>query len=291
MSIYNYQLTDSQTKEVVFNISSFENGDNFKNFVQHSCFTILIVQKGNGTIVRDVSTYEFGADCLICLSLYQLSKLDPNDVFEGVAITFHPSFFCLFKHREEVSCNGVLFNNLYDTPVVTLTSPEMDTLTIITCQMKRELEEHDMPDQDILLSYLKIFLINASRTKQEQQKDEASYKELDNPMVAMLKNAIEQYFKEFHSPADYSKLLYVSTPVLNNIAKRYFNKTLTDLIAERIITEGKRQLYLTAKPVKQISFELGYEDEFYFSRFFKKHTGVSPVAFREKVGFDKARVA
>jgi len=110
-------------------------------------------------------------------------------------------------------------------------------------------------------------------------------------MVVTLKNAIEEHFRTRHSSADYADLLYVSTPVLNNISRQYFNKTLTDLIAERMATEAKRELYLTAKPVKQIAFELGYGDEFYFSRFFKKHTGVSPAIFRNKVGFNKLQEA
>ena len=70
--------------------------------------------------------------------------------------------------------------------------------------------------------------------------------------------------------------------------KAHFNKTLTDLIAERIIIEAKRELYLTNKSIKEIAYELGYNDEYYFSRFFKKNADVSPQLYRETVGFDKA---
>ena len=72
------------------------------------------------------------------------------------------------------------------------------------------------------------------------------------------------------------------------IAKSHFNKTLTDLIAERIIIEAKRELYLTSKSVKEIAYDLGYDDEHYFSRFFKKNADVSPQLYRETVGFAKA---
>ncbi len=59
------------------------------------------------------------------------------------------------------------------------------------------------------------------------------------------------------------------------------------MIAERIVIEAKRELYLTNKPVKEIAFELGYNDEYYFSRFFKTNADVSPQLFRETVGFGK----
>ena len=72
------------------------------------------------------------------------------------------------------------------------------------------------------------------------------------------------------------------------ITKLHFNKTLTDLISERIIIEAKRELYLTNKAVKEIAFELGYEDEYYFSRFFKNNVDISPQVYRDTVGFSRA---
>jgi len=287
MSAYKYQLTDNQTEDVVFQIASFDNSDEFRELAQTNYYTMLLVKKGKGKVLRDDAVYDFSSPCLLCFSLYQPFKIMAEDEFEGVVVRFQPGFFCLISHRDEVSCNGVLFNNLYDTPVVGFSQAEIKTLQIIADEITSEMKRHDKPDHDVIISYLKIFLINASRAKMEQQKGDFSVIEHASPMVAALRNAVEEHFRTRHSPADYADLLYVSTPVLNNISRQYFNKTLTNLIAERMATEAKRELYLTAKPVKQIAFELGYGDEFYFSRFFKKHTGVSPAIFRNKVGFDK----
>jgi AraC family transcriptional regulator, transcriptional activator of pobA len=83
-------------------------------------------------------------------------------------------------------------------------------------------------------------------------------------------------------------MLNISAKALAKMTKNYFSKTLTSLIAERIVIEAKRELYLTEKPVKQIAYELGYTDEFYFSRFFKANADISPQLFRERVGHGKA---
>jgi AraC family transcriptional activator of pobA len=83
-------------------------------------------------------------------------------------------------------------------------------------------------------------------------------------------------------------MLSISAKALNRISKTHFNKTLSNLIAERIIIEAKRELYLTAKSVKMIAYELGFNDEFYFSRFFKINAAVSPQIYRDTVGFAKA---
>jgi len=82
-------------------------------------------------------------------------------------------------------------------------------------------------------------------------------------------------------------LLSISVKALNRLTVIHFNRTLSNLIAERIIIEAKRQLYLTTKPVKAIAYELGFNDEFYFSRFFKANSQVSPQIYRSTVGFGK----
>jgi AraC family transcriptional activator of pobA len=72
---------------------------------------------------------------------------------------------------------------------------------------------------------------------------------------------------------------------LAKICKTHFHKTLSDLISERIVIEAKRELNLTGKSVKEIAWELGYEDEHYFSRFFKKKAEISPQFYRDTIGF------
>ena len=71
------------------------------------------------------------------------------------------------------------------------------------------------------------------------------------------------------------------------MTKNHFNKTITELISERIVIEAKRELYLTNKTVKEIAYELGYDDEYYFSRFFKMNADVSPQLYRDTVGFGR----
>jgi AraC family transcriptional activator of pobA len=280
-------LVDPLTKEMALRVTLFKDDHLFSSFSKYNHFSMLLVSKGKGAVVRDQASYAFNGDCLLCFAIYQPFMLRPAGAFEGVLIEFHPSFFCLFKHRNEVSCNGVLFNNLYDTPVVDLVIDEMRGLSVIADQMRREMQNRPDPDPDVLLSYLKIFLINATRVKKEQQPAEPVEAGKMPSTLENLKSAIETHFKTLRTPGDYGKLLHISAKALNKASKTYFNKTLTGLIAERLIIEAKRELYLTAKPVRQIAFELGYEDEFYFSRFFKKNVGVSPLLFRDTVGFDK----
>ncbi|MEZ0453718.1 helix-turn-helix domain-containing protein [Sphingobacterium thalpophilum] len=59
-------------------------------------------------------------------------------------------------------------------------------------------------------------------------------------------------------------------------------QTVSQHIQDRVILEAKRLLYHSDKSVKEIAFELGYDDYPYFSRLFAKNTGISALAFRNK---------
>jgi YesN/AraC family two-component response regulator len=139
---------------------------------------------------------------------------------------------------------------------------------------------------------MKIFLISASRAKAQQQPDSIPLTTgAKEPVILQnLKEAIEKDFRSKHTPQDYAVQLNISPNALAKITKAHFNMTLTNLIAERIIIEAKRELYLTNKSIKEVAYELGYDDEYYFSRFFKKNVNISPQTYRETVGFGKAEM-
>jgi YesN/AraC family two-component response regulator len=207
----------------------------------------------------------------------------------GLAIQFHPDFFCIHKHQEEVACNGVLFNNIYQPPFILLDESSASRVSMLFGQMKSEMKNSALAQIEILVSYLKILLITSSRLKTEQQPETLEMiPDVKEPFILQsLKDAIERNFKKKYSASDYAEVLNISVKALGKITKSYFNKTITELISERIIIEAKRELYLTKKTVKEIAHELGYEDEHYFSRFFKVNADISPHFYRETVGFGR----
>jgi YesN/AraC family two-component response regulator len=238
----------------------------------------------------DFSEYDFAENILLAFAPYQPFLLQTEQKIEGVALNFHPDFFCIHKHQAEVACNGVLFNNIYEPPYVLIDETAQNTLEIVLAQVKIEMQNPALAQYELLISYLKIFLITASRLKEQLQiKQSKTVLESKEPFILQnLKNYIELHFKTKHSASDYADLLNLTPKALGKITKNHFNKTLTTLISERIIIEAKRELYLTNKAVKEIAYELGYEDEHYFSRFFKNNADVSPQMYRDTVGFARA---
>ena len=281
------QLVNSKSNSLELGVYTLNNDEPFSALNKYNYFVVILILTGKGTVVTDASEYGFTENSLMCFSLYQPFKIKSDGEFKCVMVNFHPGFFCLHKHRNEVSCNGVLFNNNYESPVTSLKADETQLLLTTITHLKAELQQAAVAQLEALISYLKILLINTSRIKMEQRGLAGTSVPKPPVILNELKDAIEQHFKSMHGAGDYARLLNISTAALNKISKIHFNKTLSALITDRIIIEAKRQLYLTARPVKIIAYELGFTDEFYFSRFFKSHVAISPQFFRDTVGFDR----
>jgi AraC family transcriptional activator of pobA len=286
-----FTLINKQTGNLAFKLFSFEDNSYFDHLQRNNYYSLIWIMEGNGKLKTDFAEYNFGSNSLFSFTPYQPFMFLSN-LIRGIAIYFHSDFFCIHKHQTEVTCNGVLFNNIYQMPFVLVDESLQNTLNKLIEQIKAEMQNPGLAQYELLISYMKIFLISASRSKTEQQPPAMQSKKGNKEPIVLqnLKEAIEKDFKSKHTPGDYAVLLNISPNALAKITKKHFNKTLTDLITERIIIEAKRELYLTNKSVKAIAYELGYDDEYYFSRFFKKNTDIPPQVYRETVGFGKAEL-
>lgn len=284
-----YTMVNPQNGNLAFKLFTFEDNAFFDHVQRNNYFSLIWVQAGSGQVKVDFAEYDFGAQTLFAFAPYQPYMLACDGPITGMAICFHSDFFCIHKHHKEIELNGVLYNNVYRPPFVKVDEPAASIFASACEQIKAEMQQTALAQHELLVSYLKIILITASRLKIEQQPNAADIL-ADNkePFVLQkLKDAIEANFKTKHSPGDYAEMLFMTQKTLARITKTHFNKTLSSLINERIIIEAKRELYLTDKNIKEIAYELGYDDEYYFSRFFKVNTDVSPQTYRETAGFGK----
>jgi AraC-like DNA-binding protein len=283
-------LVNPQNGNLAFRIFSFDNNDHFDHLQRLNYYSIIGIIKGSGKLKADFSEYDLSSNSLLFFSPYQPFMIGTVDEIRGIAMNFHPDFYCIHRHQKEVACNGVLFNNIYHPPMIHVTEEEMQDFLTLIGQLKKEMQNPELAQYELLVSMLKIFLINASRLKINRHPAlQQELKGNKEPFILQkLKDAIEHHYRTLHSPSDYSAMLNISPKALAKITKTHFNKTITDLIAERIIIEAKRELYLTSKAIKEIAYDLGFQDEYYFSRFFKTNADVSPQLFRDTVGFARA---
>ncbi|WP_433830384.1 helix-turn-helix domain-containing protein [Flavobacterium anhuiense] len=283
-----HTLINQQNGNLSFKVFEFDNSSYFDHIQRNNYFTIIIITSGEGLAKVDLCEYSFKENTLFAFYPYQPFMLASEGALVGISIQFHHDFFCIYRHHKEIASNGILFNNVYQQPFIFLDESNKQTLMNIVREIVNELKTEALRKDEVLVSYLKIFLVFATRIKLEQQSiKEVNGSEKQLLMIQNLRNAIEDNFRTKHSASEYADMLHVTPVVLARAAKNHFNMTLSDLITERIIVEAKRELYLTDKTVKEIAFELGYDDEYYFSRVFKTKTDISPQLYRDTIGFNR----
>lgn len=244
-------------------------------------FTLIWVQEGSGTFWADLAHYPFQTHDLLCFTPYQTLRFVPDTTLSGLRLQFHANFFCIEAHHEEVGCNGVLFNDLGSVPVVRLDPEFQAELRQLVGCIERELREEGLAHTEVLVSYLKILLVRATREKLRQQEVLWQPQGRRPPVVEELRGLIETHYRTLHKPSDYAALLCMTPKALAKIVGTHFHTTPSELIRERVLRTAKWELLHTTRPVKQIAHELGFDDVFYFSRLFKRAVGCSPTFFRE----------
>jgi AraC-like DNA-binding protein len=244
-------------------------------------FTVFIVQKGNGTFHADLAEFPFRAPCLLFANPYQRIFFSAPAAVASRRLDFHANFFCIETYHEEVGCNGVLFNEIYGSPVLPLNAAQAEEFNTLGQMMEEEAGAARLAHSEALLSYLKVFLIKATRIKMALQTCAPQTAGAAPEVLNRLIELVELKYNELRRPSEYARLLGISEKALNKLVRRQFGQSLTLLIRDRVMKHAKWHLLHTRKAVKEVAAEAGFEDVFYFSRLFKQATGMAPSAFRE----------
>ncbi len=243
-------------------------------------YNIYWIKEGMGAYNIDFKSYSFNGEVLFFLTPGQILSIESESIKSAYRLSFIQDFYCIETHDKEISCNGILFNNVHETPFVAPSEDDSYHLKTIMQLMVDEFEHPNTGHYDLLQSYLKQFIIRAVRIKKKTFSTTVTDTETD--LYRGFNTLIATHFKKFHSVSEYASRLGVSPKSLTKHLQRIGAPKPSELIKNRIILEAKRQLLYSSKTVKQIAFDLGFSDPAYFSRFFTKAVLESPLSFKNK---------
>ncbi len=199
---------------------------------------------------------------------------------EVIVYSFNREFYCIRDHDSEVSCNGFLFLGSSQPIMVGLTEKEQKSFALLYDFFVEEFEEMDHIQGEMLLVLLKRLLIKSVRIARKiLPKEDMPQSKLD--IIRKFNLLVEMHFREKHKVSDYADLLNVTPKSLSNVFLRYYSKSPLKVISERICLEGERLILYSDKNMNDIAYSLGFNEASHFSKFFKKHTGKSPKAYKD----------
>ncbi len=239
---------------------------------RHDFFFILALKNGTGEHDIDFVPYAVAGHTVFLMRPGQVHRLVLKAGSEGYLLQFSADFYAL-RHSLLRKAGNINHYQLNETRFQKLLSALSGVFEEYTAKQQGY--------QEVIKANLDIFFIGLTREHHAAADHANLYvqEQLDVFLELLRTHALEQ--KEV---AQYAAMMNLSVYQLNAITKTTVGKTCSGLINEYIILEAKRYLLTTSNQVNQIARHLGYEDVSYFIRFFKKHTGHSPEAFRHNLG-------
>ena len=206
---------------------------------------------------------------------WQLSKDIDGYIF------FHTREFYDFNFTYDKVENYPFFSSLRNSPLIALNRTDQKKLEPVFKEAVEEYRQNELMKFQKIASLVNVLYIALARKylpQQLREKQNLSFL----AKVKKFEDLVDTNFKTVKSPKEYAKMMFISERHLNRLCKISLNKTVTELITERIILEAKRMLVFSKESVSEIISELGYTDSSYFFRLFKKKTTLTPLEFKNK---------
>jgi AraC-like DNA-binding protein len=224
---------------------------------KHNFYIILIVTQGTGSHTIDFKEFEVKPGTVFFMTPGQVHSWELSKDADGFVIFFTQQFYAR-EYPHKMLFDFPFFNALLYNPVLSI------------AKAMREI---------MLSRYLDILLIELTRIFQPKVAGTGSTVK-EQALLQNLERLIDVHYKEHKPVGFYAQRLHVTTKHLNDVCKNSLGKTTKDLIQYRTLLEAQRLLVHANLTSSQIAAELGYFDNTYFFRFFKKHIGCTPEQFR-----------
>ncbi len=247
---------------------------------RHTYYEILLLHNSKGIHYIDFHPWPFEGAVVFLLSPEQVHQLD-REATSGYSVKFDPSFFTSGNDPDSQLLAHFLFDNMQSYPVIPLAPADLTRLENLMSIAREEYEQTTEDTTPILFSYVRVLLMEIMRIRRRQLSEPHLLPGQPQTQLLQFKQLLHQHFHELHEVQGYASRLHMTPRQLNALTQKLTGKTAGTLIKERVLLEAKRLLFLNTLTVKEIGYQLGFDDPAYFTRFFKKNTGKSPQQFRE----------
>ncbi|QGK74285.1 AraC family transcriptional regulator [Flavobacterium sp. SLB02] len=237
---------------------------------------LMFAVNGTFRLNIDFKNIEFTAPALICIFPEQVHHIIAVENPKGWMISFDPALV-----SKEVL--QLLENKISNPFLLQAESKFGEQLHILMDLIEKvQLENTNSYSQKSIHSLLHALL---SLIAGEIVAAAAIDKTKENRSIIIKEsfiNLTKEHFKTWKQPAQYASALSISVAHLNDTVKSLTGSPVSVHIQEASVMEAKRLLYFTDNSVKEIAYEVGYDEAVYFGKLFKKVTSLTPLEFRKK---------
>ena len=239
-------------------------------------YVLVYCASGSVTMNIDEKEFHLSAGQVITITSGQIHSLNKPPKARGYVLEFTLDFFCKDDKDIELIFHNGLFCHFAMNEVIPVDK------TTIGLQL-RSIEEELLhkPYQYLISVHSRIELILVAINRAKVTRGDEIWK----PDALFLKflEAVRNNFEHNYAVSEFAKMLGTTELKLNELARLHTGKTAQNVIYGLITSEAKRLLTYEHLSVKEVAYQLGFNDPFYFSNFFKKQTKSSPKQYKEKL--------
>jgi AraC family transcriptional regulator, transcriptional activator of pobA len=250
-------------------------------------FTILLVKAGSINIKLDHSEYCVKSNQLLLIALgfvHEVVQISNDCQFIDFGFTLQSLGMVGWHHKH---IEAFQFLSSQSIPHLSLTTDETEGLwqQLLLLQKKKELPSaHAFRDEIIQQTFGLFMLETAAIYKNYNNYSNLKLTSKEDLVIRFMK-LLTEHFSEERSVQYYADRLYISSKHLTKTVKEVTGKTCGELIDEMVIKEAKLLLNYLGHSVANVAESLHFSDQFFFSKYFKKRTGLTPTAYRSNIHF------
>ena len=253
---------------------------NLSRLHRHSFYHLVLFTSGKGSHTIDFEKYIIRPFQIYFMAPGQVHSWHFDDAVDGYIVHFNIELFNTFLLRSDHIQQFEFFKGSTESSVVNVPVDIQSKIQNIFESILSEIEGSYQNLDMIRVLLLQLFFQIDRCCVTRKQKNIPHQKLL---MLNHFKQLIEKNFRLLKLPKEYAQLMYITPNHLNALCQEVIGKSAGELIRERIILEAKRLLTDAGIDVSEVAYDLAFQDNSYFTRFFKKYTGVTPEDFRKNI--------
>jgi len=253
---------------------------------KHNFYHLVFFTKGGGSHAIDFMSFKVKPCQVYFMIPGQVHSWSFEGHVDGYVINFSAQFFQSLLLNPDYLDQFPFFDGIAENSVIDL--PEAmhgDALRLFE-QIVAESENMLPLSGDMVKSLLLQFFIMVSRAGTQQVR--ASVSTYNYTLFKNFQRLVEKNFAELKLPRDYAALLYITPNHLNALCNEVIGLPAGEVIRNRIVLEAKRLLMNFDLSISEIAYRLIFQDNSYFTKFFKKQEGIGPEEFRKKFNIKRS---
>ncbi|PHS08588.1 MAG: hypothetical protein COA88_06390 [Kordia sp.] len=283
--IQEYHLHKNDYSKLHFEVKDAEpyfkkNFDHAIKAHRHSFYQILWF-KSAGRHYVDYEIVDHPENTIFFIKKSQVHYFCPDSKNEGYLFHFNDSFINKYDSDSETKLNYLLFTEIGNA-FINPSKSQLIKFEQLTNQISEETHNKDYNYVQQSYYLFQAILTLIERIKKQQHAIDYTI-DVDYEIAVQFKQLIDKHINEFLSIDNFSELLSISSKKLTGITKKYLYNTPAIVIHDRKILEAKRLLSNHKLSIKEVAYDLGFDQATYFTKYFKKHTGHNPSEFQAQL--------